>query len=85
MEDDLGIDEDVLKLQKRSNAEECSDPAHQRVEIDQMRVGSSERAPTIRSEVRHGNLGTRSNPQEDVTSGSSVRESRSYAAAEEGR
>ncbi|KAJ4906030.1 putative protein S-acyltransferase 9 [Raphanus sativus] len=85
VEDDLDIDEDVLKLQQRSNAEEGSDPAHQRVEIDQMRVGSSERAPTIRSEVRHGNLGARTSPQEDVTSGSLVRESRSYAAAEEGR
>ncbi|CAH8388511.1 unnamed protein product [Eruca vesicaria subsp. sativa] len=85
VEDDLDIDQDVMKLQQRSNAEEGSDPAHQRVEIDQIRVGSSERAPTIRSEVRHANGGTRSSTKEDVTSGSSVRESRSYAAAEEGR
>ncbi|KAJ0232403.1 protein S-acyltransferase 9 [Hirschfeldia incana] len=80
VEDDLDIDEDAMKVQK-----EGSGPAHQRVEIDQMRVGSSERAPTIRSEVRHGNWGERSSPQEDATSGSLVRDSRSYAAAEEGR
>ncbi|KAG5404935.1 hypothetical protein IGI04_011054 [Brassica rapa subsp. trilocularis] len=86
VEDDLDIDEDVMKLQQRSNAEEGSDPAHHMVEVDQMRVGSSERAPTIRSEVRHGNWGARSSAQEDVVSGSSViRESRRYAAAEEGR
>ncbi|KAL0674986.1 hypothetical protein Bca4012_002967 [Brassica carinata] len=86
VEDDLDIDEDVMKLQQRSNAEESSDPAHHMVEVDQMRVGSCERAPTIRSEVRHGNWGGRSSAQEDVVSGSSViRESRSYAAAEEGR
>ncbi|KAL0711638.1 hypothetical protein Bca4012_018616 [Brassica carinata] len=86
VEEDLDINEDVMKLQQRSNAEQGSDPARQRVEIDQMRVGSSERAPTIRSEVRHGNWGTRSSStQEDLTSGSSVRESRSYAAAEKGR
>uniref|UniRef100_A0A1J3FDJ4 S-acyltransferase n=1 Tax=Noccaea caerulescens TaxID=107243 RepID=A0A1J3FDJ4_NOCCA len=77
VEDDQDIDEDVMKLQHRGNAEEGSD---HRVDIDQPR------APTIRSEARYGNWGARSNAQEDVIAGSSVRESsRSYAAAEEGR
>lgn len=86
VEDDLDIDEDVLKLQHCLNVEEGSDTAHHKIDIDQMRVGSNERAPTIRSEARHGNWETRRNVQEDdVIAGSSVRESRSYAAAEEGR
>lgn len=77
VEDDQDIDEDVMKLQHRGNAEEGSD---HRVDIDQPR------APTIRSEARYGNWEARSNAQEDVIAGSSVREScRSYAAAEEGR
>lgn len=85
VEDDLDIDEDVMKLQQRSNAEEGSDPAHHKIDIDHMTVGSNERAPTIRSEARHGNWRTRSETQEDIIAGSSVRESRNYAAAEEGR
>lgn len=85
VEDDLDIDEDVMKLHQHSNGEESSDPKHHIVDIDQLRVGSNERAPTIRSEARRGNWGTRSNAQENVIDGSSVKESKSYAAADEGR
>ncbi|XP_010482306.1 PREDICTED: probable protein S-acyltransferase 9 [Camelina sativa] len=87
VEDELDIDEDIMNLQQRSNVEDGSDSGHQKIDIDIMRVESSERAPTIRSEARHGNWGARSsNAQEDIVDvSSSVRESRSYAAAEEGR
>ncbi|CAH2070580.1 unnamed protein product [Thlaspi arvense] len=86
VEDDLDIDEDVMKLQQRSNAGEGSDPADHMVDIDQTRAGSNERAPTIRSEARQGNWGTTiTNEQEDMIAGFSVKESRNYAAAEEGR
>lgn len=84
--DDLDIDEDVMKLQQCFNVEEGSDQAHQTIDIDLLRLESNEKAPKIQSEASHGNWGTRSNAQDnDLTAGSSVKESRSYAAAEEGR
>ncbi|XP_006281747.2 probable protein S-acyltransferase 9 [Capsella rubella] len=85
VEDELGTDEDIMNLQQSSNVEDGSDSGHQKVDIDIVRIGSNERAPTIQLEARHGNRGTRNNAQEDVKAESLVKESRSYAAAEEGR
>ncbi|KAL1200784.1 putative protein S-acyltransferase 9 [Cardamine amara subsp. amara] len=85
VEEDLDMDEDVMKLQQRFNKEEEGiDQSHQKIDIDLLRNESNERVPTTRSEAKHGR--TRSDAQDDeLVAGSSVRESRSYAAAEEGR
>ncbi|CAN8244675.1 unnamed protein product [Cochlearia groenlandica] len=84
LEDERGMDENVMKLQQRcSNAGEGSDEAHYKIDMDRSIAGANERAPTSGQEAQHGNLGTRSKEEEDGSN--SVKESRSYAAAEEGR
>ncbi|KAL1198526.1 putative protein S-acyltransferase 9 [Cardamine amara subsp. amara] len=85
VEEDLDMDEDVMKLQQRFNKEEEGiDQSHQKIDIDLLRNESNERVPTTRSEAKHGR--TRGDAQDDeLVAGSSVRESRSSAAAEEGR
>ncbi|XP_010520765.1 PREDICTED: protein S-acyltransferase 8 isoform X1 [Tarenaya hassleriana] len=101
VEDDLDIGEDLLKISQRCNPEEINedlrsrggsnDLPHHVVDMDQSILGSSDqRAPTIRSETRHGSWGRRSGSwdiePDSIANPTTVGEkNKSYAAAKEGR
>ncbi|XP_031287826.1 protein S-acyltransferase 8 [Pistacia vera] len=96
VEDDLDIDEDLLKISQRRNIEEIDEdirsrgsngPPHNASEVENV-MSSDIRAPTIRADTRHSSWGRRSGSWEispDVLANSTVTESRGYAAPKEAR
>lgn len=90
VEDDLEIGDDILKISQRRNIEDIDDdirsrgsngPHNNSLEADS--VLGSDRAPTVRSDIRHSSWGRRSGSWEiasdDVLAmNSTVTESRSY-------